>query len=340
MRQEPGKDFYYCTGASHLLAAILQQTTGKSAFEYAEEKLFAAMGIKDIYWMSDCNGINIGGAGMFMTPSDMAKFGYLYLKRGNWDGRQIVPEQWIETSTQKQINTPYGLAGRYGYGYHWWMNRFGGYSARGFGGQYIFVLPQYEMVVVFTSGLSGSDFFLPENIVESFIIPAVKSAALKPNVDNEENLAKVLKAVSQQPVPKPIPSMPVSASRISGKKFAMEDSSSLSFLFSSGKECRLDITVNGTKYEIPVGLDDVYRIADLSNFGPLPSNRGAFKGGWMDEKTFVITFRGLEDTDELKFYYSFDGDKIKVSTYSKMAGTIVSEVKGNYGKLTGCGKML
>lgn len=175
MQGEPGKDFYYCTGASHLLSGILQKATGKSTLQYGQEKLFESMGIRDVYWPTDLNGVNVGGGGIYMTPSDMARFGYLYLKRGKWNGRQLIPEQWIDVSTKKQINTPHGLAGRYGYAYQWWINRFGGYSARGYGGQYIFVLPEYEMVIVFTSGLPSYDFFLPEFLVESFIIPSLQS---------------------------------------------------------------------------------------------------------------------------------------------------------------------
>ncbi len=89
---------------------------------------------------------------------------------------EVVPERWVQQATAKQIDTPNGLAGRYGYGYQWWMNNFGGYSARGYGGQYIFVLPEYNIVAVFTASLMGSQFFLPESLVESFIIPAVKSS--------------------------------------------------------------------------------------------------------------------------------------------------------------------
>ncbi len=330
MQSEPGQSFYYCTGASHLLSGILQRVTGKNAFRYGQEKLFEPMGIRDIYWQTDLNGVNVGGGGLYMTPADMAKFGYLYLKKGKWNGKQLIPEHWIEVSTQKQINTPYGLAGRYGYAYQWWINRFGGYSARGYGGQYIFVLPEYEMVIVFTSGLHGSDFFLPEFLVDSFIIPAIQPLALEnSDVDHESELTELLNEVSQGPEPKLAPEMPVTAQRISGKTFMMEDNTSFSLLFEDDAECRLNLFINGVNYEIPIGLDDIYRIADLGIFGPLPNNnKVAFKGNWIDKQTFVITFKGLDDADELKVTYTFEKDQVKTSTYSKLAGTIVQEGKG------------
>ncbi|MHB8880707.1 MAG: serine hydrolase domain-containing protein [Thermodesulfovibrionales bacterium] len=172
MKEDPGKIFYYCSGASHLLSGILQRTTGKSAFEYGKQRLFDPLGIKDISWTADENGINLGGDGISMTPADMARFGYLYLRNGRWDNRQVVPAAWVAESTKKHIDTPDGLAGRYGYGYQWWMNRFGGYSARGYGGQYIFVIPEYDLVIVFTGELSLRDLFLPETLVESYLLSA------------------------------------------------------------------------------------------------------------------------------------------------------------------------
>lgn len=326
MRSEPGGTFYYCTGASHLLSGILQRTTGKSASDYGREKLFGPIGINDFAWHYDSNGINLGGAGIYLTPADMAKFGYLYLKRGKWDGRQVVPEQWIEASTQKRINTPYGLAGRYGYGYHWWMNGFEGYSARGYGGQYIFVLPKYEMVVVFTSGLSGPDFFLPEMLVDSFIIPSLQPS-VKPYKASDKKLTEIIREVGQEPAADPVPPMPEIAEKISGKTFVMDDSTSFSLHFGDSSECRLNIITDGTNYEIPVGLDNVFRVTDLG-IGPLPVNKGAFKGEWVNDQTFVITFKSMEDIDELKFFYTFENNEVRTSTFSKMAGFTVQEGRG------------
>ncbi|TAN41933.1 MAG: class C beta-lactamase-related serine hydrolase [Nitrospirae bacterium] len=173
MKEDPGKTFYYCSGASHLLSGILQRTTGRSSFEYGKQRLFDPLGIKDISWTSDEDGISNGADGISMTPADMARFGYLFLRNGRWNNRQVVPAVWVAESTKTHIDTPDGLAGRYGYGYQWWRNRFGGYSARGYGGQYIFVIPEYDMVIVFTGELSLRDLFLPENLVEAYLISAV-----------------------------------------------------------------------------------------------------------------------------------------------------------------------
>ncbi len=200
MRADPGKEFYYCTGASHLLSAIIQGASGETELEYAREKLFAPMGITDVVWQSDRNGVTTGGSGLYLAQEDLAKFGYLYLKKGKWKDRQIVPREWVEESTVKKMDTPRGLAGRFGYGYQWWMNGFGGYSARGLGGQYLFVLPELNLVAVFTSGLTGPAFFFPETACEYFIAGAVKSdGPLPPNPQMGSKLDSLLKKISAPP---------------------------------------------------------------------------------------------------------------------------------------------
>ncbi len=108
----------------------------------------------------------------------MAKLGYLYLHNGQWNGKQIVPAEWVQASTTRHMETK-GLmnaAEDDGYGYFWWINSFGGYSAHGFGGQYIFVLPKLDMVVVFTGGIADPDFPLPHQLLKTYLLPAAQSA--------------------------------------------------------------------------------------------------------------------------------------------------------------------
>ncbi len=330
MKNEPGTEFYYNTGGSHLLSGILHNSLGKSTFDYSKEKLFDPIGIKNIYWESDKKGINIGGAGIYMTPSDMSKFGYLYLKKGKWNQKQVIPQDWVETATQKITDTPSGLGGRHGYGYQWWQNSFGGYSARGYGGQYIFVIPEHEMVVAFTSGLSDYDYYLPETLVESFIIPSIKSQSkLNSDPSKKDHLTKLLKEISAEPESKPIPEMPLTASQISGKIFVMEDKSSFKFDFKDNK-CTLTIYDNDSEHKIPVSLDDVMRVVDMGNFGPLPTdNKTALKGYWSDEKTFVIVSRELQDIHVLEQMYSFDKDSVILKTSSNMSPVNLEESKGS-----------
>jgi CubicO group peptidase (beta-lactamase class C family) len=176
MAEAPGSRFEYCNGASFLLSAILQETTGMSAAEYADAHLFGPLGITDVTWPANPQGINIGWGEMRMRPHDMAKIGFLYLNEGRWDGEQIVPAAWVDASTRKQI--PATLQD--GYGYQWWVADTGTYMALGYAGQFIFVVPEQELVVVFTSDLSERDFYVPQNLLDTFIIPAAKSSTPLP----------------------------------------------------------------------------------------------------------------------------------------------------------------
>ncbi|MCJ7568186.1 MAG: beta-lactamase family protein [Anaerolineales bacterium] len=183
MDGEPGARFEYCNGASFLLSAIIQETTGMSALEFAEEHLFGPLGISDVDWSSNPQGISLGYSELRMHPHDMAKIGYLYLNDGRWDGEQIVPSEWVKASTRKYVSATL----EDGYGYQWWVDDSGMYLALGYGGQFIFVIPEKEMVVVFTSSLEDSDFYAPQTLLNEFIIPAAMASSTLP--DNSEGAA-------------------------------------------------------------------------------------------------------------------------------------------------------
>jgi CubicO group peptidase (beta-lactamase class C family) len=171
MAEEPGTRWNYNSGASHLLSATIQETTGMTALEFAEEHLFGPLGISGAVWGRDPQGRNYGAAQLHMTAHDMAKFGYLYLNDGLWDGKQIVPAGWVEASTTNHSPTP-GVC----YGYQWWVMPWAGYySAIGARGQYIVVLPELDMVVVFTSDLMPEDQHIPLLLLAFYIMPSATS---------------------------------------------------------------------------------------------------------------------------------------------------------------------
>jgi CubicO group peptidase (beta-lactamase class C family) len=171
MAEEPGTRWNYNSGASHLLSAIIQETTGMTALELAQEYLFGPLGISEVVWSGGNQGRNYGGSRLQMTPHDMAKFGYLYLNEGLWDGEQIVPTAWVEASTTNHSPTP-----EIYYGYQWWVMPWAGYySAIGARGQYIIVLPELDMVVVFTSDLMPEDQLIPLLLLAFYVIPSAKS---------------------------------------------------------------------------------------------------------------------------------------------------------------------
>ncbi|MBP8084100.1 MAG: serine hydrolase [Spirochaetes bacterium] len=171
MTTAPDTAWHYNSGSSHLLSAIITGTTGKSAADYAEIKLFAPLGIKNYEWSSDRQHINHGGLGLSLKPRDMAKFGYLYLCKGKWNNEQIISEDWVSTSTSVHSDTYW--AGNYGY--HWWIKNDDCFASQGAYGQNIYVYPEKDIVIVYTAGLpvEKADETLLQ-LTSDYIIPAIK----------------------------------------------------------------------------------------------------------------------------------------------------------------------
>jgi len=148
----PGTRMEYSTGNTHLLSAILTKVTGKSTWQFAQETLARPMGFSLPQWPRDPQGIYFGGNDMLMTPRQMLTFGEMYLRRGRVGDRQVVPVAWIDASIVPRAQSTREWDRQYGYG--WWIRELGGYRthyAWGYGGQFIFVVPDLELVVVTTS---------------------------------------------------------------------------------------------------------------------------------------------------------------------------------------------
>lgn len=153
----PGMNFNYNTGASHLVPAILGRVSGESALEFAYSRLFKPLGIDmdKIYWPTDSMGIQRAG-GLHLTPPDLARIGYLVLRKGQWKGKQLVPEEWINASLTEQITVGYAVD----FGYHWWIHHYKDtmvYAAEGYAGQPLYIVPSVDAVVVMTGELTETE---------------------------------------------------------------------------------------------------------------------------------------------------------------------------------------
>jgi CubicO group peptidase (beta-lactamase class C family) len=152
MAAEPGTTFVYNSGATELLSYIIKQATGQEADDYAKTHLFTPLGI-EYFWKRTPKGLADTEGGLYLQPRDLAKFGYLFLKEGTWDGKRILPAEWIRQSTTWLFDA--GTSGR-GYGYKWWLlsrkgpASFDAYAAIGYGGQRLIVVPELDLVAVFT----------------------------------------------------------------------------------------------------------------------------------------------------------------------------------------------
>jgi len=149
---EPGTDMIYSTGSTHLLSAIIERASGMNTREFAQQHLASPMNFRLAYWSRDPQGVYFGGNDLEITPRQMLAFGQLYLDEGRFQGRQVLPSDWVESSFEPRVLSPRGQ-GRY-YGFGWALRDVAGLQvplAWGYGGQMIFVVRELDMVVVLTS---------------------------------------------------------------------------------------------------------------------------------------------------------------------------------------------
>ena len=186
MVRQPGTHFQYDSGGVILLSELLRRRTGDHADAFAAKHLFPALGIEKARWFTNREGHPHTGGGLDLRPRDTAKLGLLYLRGGRWGGRQVVSRGWIEASTRRHVDLTGQRDRVAGYGYLWWIlppdprgagkQEIG--AAMGFRAQYVFVIPEHDMVVVVTGGTrSRADQDEPQEFLYSHILPAVHGPA-------------------------------------------------------------------------------------------------------------------------------------------------------------------
>ena len=197
MAQAPGEYFHYCNGVSHLLSAIIQGSSGMKTLEFAKKYLFDPIGIEDVDWAESPEGTNNGFSGLRLQPKDMTKIGLLYLNQGKWGNKQIISAEWIKASTRPYID---GRWNGEDYGYQWWINPTGYYSAVGKYGQAIYVIPDKNLVAVFTSHITGKDMYISGTLLNEYILPAIASSApLPPDPEENARLENFLAGMAEAP---------------------------------------------------------------------------------------------------------------------------------------------
>lgn len=174
----PGSRFEYSSFCSHVLAAIVQRLTGEALESYLRPRLLEPLDIAARPWLSSEDGVNNGGWGMHLTTRELARFGQLYLQRGIWRGRRLLPEAWVNEATSRRIAS-WGNAGApdwsAGYGYQFWQGRHDSYRADGLLGQFCLVLPRRNALVVLTAGTLNTQRLL--DLAWQYLLPALDRAA-------------------------------------------------------------------------------------------------------------------------------------------------------------------
>lgn len=189
---KPGTHFRYNTPATFMQSAIVQKVTGEKVVDYLQSRLFDPLGIDAPKWDENPQGMSIGGYGLYLKTEDIAKFGQLYLQKGSWNGKQLVPEAWVVAATSKQVSNGSNPNSDWeqGYGFQFWRCRHGAFRGDGKDGQFCVVLPEQDAVVVMTANSTNLQGQL--NVVWDKLLPAFSD---KPLADNPSAAAD-LKAIA------------------------------------------------------------------------------------------------------------------------------------------------
>ena len=176
---KPGTHFLYNTSATYMASAAVRKATGQSLLDYLKPRLFEPLGIDNPTWEQSPQGISTGGYGLSIRTEDIAKFGQLYLQKGKWNGKQLVPENWVEAATARQTSNGSNPKSDWdqGYGYQFWRCRNGAYRGDGAFGQYCIVLPEQDAVIAITAGVRDMQAVL--NLVWDKLLPGFTSSKLE-----------------------------------------------------------------------------------------------------------------------------------------------------------------
>lgn len=308
----PGTHFVYNSGATYMLSAIIQKVTGQTLLDYLQPRLFAPLGIEGATWETCPMGINTGGWGLSIKTEDIAKFGQLYLQKGIWKGKRIIPLEWVEEATSPHISNGNDVNSDWqqGYGYQFWRCRHGAYRGDGAFGQFCVVMPEQDAVIAITSGLNDMQAVL--NLVWEHLLPAMANESQPSGAKRHEELKSRLSALSL--VPPSEQSYSPAAGRISGSRYNMEENEvgikAVSFDFKP-EGCVLTQWDSQGEHRIRCGLGEW-----IEGEAGLPGDRGraVVSGTWTDENTFVVTRRLIETPFSITSVCRFEGDRICVES--------------------------
>ena len=286
MSTEPGTTFLYNRMASILLGLIVAETSGQDTQSFAVQHLFEPLGISNFRWDDVSPGTVNADTGLWLTPRDLAKIGYLYLHNGVWEDNQILPPDWVTASTSVQVNEalffnePIADA----YGYQWWVYDQGYYMVAAYGAQAVIVQPDLDLIVVFTGGTDVGNYeSFPRSFFESFILPAIVSA--DPLPENPEGQTQLENAILTfaQPETTPVPASPAFAQDLSNRVYTLESNpagwSTLELHFEPDQP-EASLIVNGEALQ--VGLDGAFRLNDR------PDIPWLLRGEWVGDTAFQI----------------------------------------------------
>jgi len=325
IKYEPGTHFLYNTLATYMLSAIVQKVTGQKEIDYLRPRLFAPLGITGMDWEVSNEGINTGGWGLRLKTEDLAKLGELYLHKGMWNGKQLLPKAWVEEATTFKIDQAPGVAQSkrdssdwmQGYCYQFWRCRHNAFRADGAFGQYIIVMPDQDAVIAITC--ETADMQSEINLVWKYLLPAMHPQALPANEAADAALDQKLAHLSLPPLVNK-----VEAPKVKDQTFVLQPNTlnikSISF-HTGNNECRVIIKKDTATYTLNFesgkwlpGKTDMQGPSLVAqakeDFSFLKPYKVDGSCGWQDAQTLQLKLRYIESPHSETITCHFSGNKL------------------------------
>jgi CubicO group peptidase (beta-lactamase class C family) len=310
---KPGTHFLYNASATYMLSAIVQKVTGVTVLDYLKPRLFGPLGIEHPTWESSPQGITAGGYGLSIRTEDIAHFGQLSLQKGTWQGKQLVPQAWVEAATKLQTSNGSNPKSDWeqGYGYQFWRCRHGAYRGDGVFGQYCIVLPAQDAVLAITSGLRDMQAVL--NLVWDHLLPAMQSSSLAADDTARKQLEQRLKGLSLHPQ-----EGSGSPANVSGKKyvFPANEQKLEAIRLESVKPVTLVTRINGVEQRIVCGRGAWQK--GRAAWGRISEQPVAASGAWTEDGTFTAKLCFYQTPFTLTVRLAFSGEELRYNAHSNV----------------------
>jgi CubicO group peptidase (beta-lactamase class C family) len=314
---KPGTLFIYNTPGTYMLSAIVQKATGETVFNYLQPRLFEPLGIKDATWDASPEGVTWGGVGLNICTEDIARFGLLYLQKGKWNGKQLLPTAWVETATTRQTSNGSEPTSDWdqGYGYLFWRCRHNLYRGDGAFGQFCIVLPQQDAVVAITSGTRNMQAIM--NLVWDKLLPAMQPTPLPADTESDQKLEHALAGLTlHQPQGSATSAI---ATQVSGRTYLFptnaQNIDAVQFEF-KGPDATLVVRSLGQEYRIACGSGFWKKgrtafTAGADSWIAVPVEQPvAASGAWTANDTYAVKLAYYETPLAVTLTCRFAGDRV------------------------------
>jgi CubicO group peptidase (beta-lactamase class C family) len=325
VENSPGAPFVYNSGASHMLAVIVQQVTGMKLSQYLRPRLFGPLGIGEVAWETSPQGDETGGWGLSLRTQDIARFGQLYLQKGFWNGKQLIPTDWVVQATSKQVSngTDPNSDWAQGYGYHFWRSQHNAYRGDGAFGQFCLVMPDQDAVLAMTAGVQDMQSVL--NLVWKHLLPACIEEVLPEEPAAQHRLSRKLERLCL-PRPESGVGSPVEE-QINGRGYQMQPNEAqvvkISFAFNP-QHCLVKAETGGQPEQVICGRGawisgETRLLLSAITPMPVPAMPVLASAAWTAEDTLQLTLRFIETPFYFNIACRFAGDEVRVQPQPNVA---------------------